>query len=300
VGDIGDAERNGLGSDRSGMTGAAEWTGPVGDVWAAEWRRTDRCFTTLADELRDAAIGAVAGVAAPRIVDIGCGAGATSLALAGALPDARVIGIDISPGLVGVATERAAAIPNLCFEQGPVEALAATHAPVDLFVSRHGVMFFADPVGAFGAIRAAAAPTGRLVFSCFRAMALNPWASELLADGIGVSPPAATRAAGPFAFADPDHVRALLAAAGWQRIEATPVDFAYRAGGGADPVADALSFFGRIGPAAALLRAAPQAERDAMIERITAILERHRSGDTVDFPGAAWLWSAHNAAGVAP
>ena len=282
------------------MTGAAEWTGPVGDVWAAEWRRTDRCFTTLANDLRDAAVGAVAGVAAPHIVDIGCGAGATSLALAAALPDAQIVGIDISPGLVAVATERAAAMANLSFEEGPVEVLAATHAPVDLFVSRHGVMFFPDPVAAFGAIRAAAAPRGRLVFSCFRAMALNPWATELLAEGIGVPLPAPTHTAGPFAFADPDHVRALLAASGWRGVEATPVDFTYRAGGGADPVADALSFFGRIGPAAPLLRAAAPTERDAMIERIAAILERRGSGETVDFPGAAWLWSAQNEAGEAP
>ncbi|MDB5707685.1 MAG: class SAM-dependent methyltransferase, partial [Sphingomonas bacterium] len=193
-----------------------------------------------------------------------------------------------------------AALPNLSFEQGPVELLAGAHAPVDLFVSRHGVMFFPDPVAAFSAIRAAAAPAGRLVFSCFRSMALNPWASELLAEGIGVPLPAPTHTAGPFAFADPDHVRALLAAAGWRRIEATPVDFTYRAGGGADPVADALSFFSRIGPAAPSLREAAPAERAAMIERITAVLERHRSGDAVDFPGAAWLWSAHNEPGEAP
>jgi hypothetical protein len=33
-----------------------------------------------------------------------------------------------------------------------------------------------------------------------------------------------------------------------------------------------------------------------MVERVTAVLEQRRSGDTVDFPAAAWLCSAHNMA----
>jgi len=37
------------------MTSAGDWTGRVGHVWAAEWRRTDRSFADLARHL-DAAI----------------------------------------------------------------------------------------------------------------------------------------------------------------------------------------------------------------------------------------------------
>lgn len=282
------------------MTDASQWIGPVGDVWAAEWQRTDRSFAGLAPHLNAAAIRAVAGIPAPHILDIGCGAGATSLALARALPQAEVTGIDLSPGLVAIATERAAGIANLSFAQGPVETLVAGQAPVDLFVSRHGVMFFPDPVAAFAALRAAAAPRGRLVFSCFRSVALNLWASEIQAEIFGTPPPPSPAyVPGPFAFADPDRVRALLTEAGWRVVEAVPVDFSYRAGQGDDAVADALSFFSRIGPSAPVLRAAAPMERAAMIGRITAVLERHRSGDVVDFPAAAWLWSAHNPSGEA-
>ena len=276
---------------------ASEWSGPVGDVWAAEWQRTDRSFADLAPHLNAAAIVAVTGIDAPVIVDIGCGAGATSLALAAALPAAHLCGIDISPGLTAIAVTRAADLPNLRFVTGPVEALVGDQAPVDLFVSRHGVMFFPDPAAAFAALRGAAAPAGRIVFSCFRAASLNPWASEIGAE-IGVPlPPSDSYVPGPFAFADPDFVRLLLEGAGWGDVEATPIDYSYCAGEGADPVADALDLFSRIGPTARALSAADPAARSGMVDRMKTVIERYRSGDTVDFPAAAWLWSAQTSAG---
>ena len=281
------------------MTTAFDWTGPIGDVWAEEWRRTDRSLAGLADPL-DAAILAAAtdaGTGVGPIVDIGCGAGTTSMAVAAALPERQVRGIDISPALIGIATERGQGLPNLSFVAGAAEEQVAAAAPVDLLISRHGVMFFPDPVAAFAALRCATAPGGRLVFSCFRAMALNSFATEPVIAAEGALPAVPSGyAPGPFAFADPVLVRDLLTEAGWSGIECTAVDFAYRVGEGSDPVADALGFLQRIGPAARALRAAPPGERTAMVERVTAVLEQRRSGDTVDFPAAAWLCSAHNMA----
>jgi SAM-dependent methyltransferase len=274
------------------MTSASEWAGPVGDAWASEWQRTDRSFAGLAPHL-DAAILAAAEPAPRVIVDIGCGAGATSIATARAFPDAQVTGIDLSPELVATATQRAEGQGNLAFIASPVEQAVATLAPVDLFVSRHGVMFFADPVAGLSALRQAAAAGAALVFSCFRAPALNSWASEI-AEAIHGAPPARPEGyvPGPFAFADPAFVTDILERSGWRALGNEAVDYTYRAGEGALPVVDALAFFERIGPAAPVLRAASPDQRAAMLDRITAVLTRHRSGDAVDFPAAAWLWSA--------
>lgn len=257
------------------MTQAAEWAGLVGDAWAAEWRRTDRSFAALAVHL-DALIAATATADATTAIDIGCGAGATSLALATARPALRVTGIDLSPELIAVARARGTGLANLDFEAGAVEAVAGSRAPVDLFVSRHGVMFFADPVVALRALRAAAAPGARLVFSCFRGARLNPWASEIAAAILGAPPPPPPPgyAPSPFAFADPDFVIGILTEAGWRSHAPEAVDFAYRAGEGADPVADALSFFTHIGPAAPVLRAAAPDARAAMLERMRQVIER--------------------------
>ena len=278
------------------MTSASDWTGPVGDVWASQWHRTDRSFADLAGPL-NAAICLEAQPGASTIVDIGCGAGATSLAIAARLPDARVTGVDLSSQLIAAAQRRAhesagpAAATN--FIAGAIESVVDALAPVDLFMSRHGVMFFAEPEAAFARLRAAAAPGGRLVFSCFRAAAVNPWASDIAAAINGApSTPSPGYAPGPFAFADPGFVSAMLADAGWRASDPVAVDFRYRAGEGDDPVADALSFFQQIGPAAPMLRATDGDDRAAMLARIGAVCERYRAGKVVDFPAAAWLWSA--------
>lgn len=276
------------------MTQPAQWVGPVGDAWAAEWQRTDRSLAGLAIHL-DASVRDAATPDKTVAIDIGCGAGATSIALATARPDLRVAGVDLSPELITVARDRSTIIPNLKFTVGAVEAVVAQRAPVDLFVSRHGVMFFPDPVAAFRALRAAAAPGARLVFSCFRAPTLNRWAADVAGAIIGAAPPPPPPGytPGPFAFADRAFVEQVLVQSGWHADDAVPIDFAYRAGTGADPVADALSFFTRIGPAAPLLRAAAPEDRSAMLSRLAVVAEQYRNADVVEFPAAAWLWSAH-------
>src|SRR3954469_15048976 len=129
------------------MTGAYDWRGDIGDVWADEWRRTDRTLAPVNDALVAASM---ANEAEPhRILDIGCGAGATSLALADAFGTARITGVDLSPTLVAVARERAGDRSRLRFEVGDAATWSPGEAGFDLIVSRHGIMFFDDPVGAF-------------------------------------------------------------------------------------------------------------------------------------------------------
>jgi len=285
------------------MTDAADWIGRVGEVWADEWRRTDRAFAGLSSSL-DAAIAGAAPNGRFRALDIGCGAGGTSLALARTRPEAAVIGIDLSAPMVSIARQRAAtgegemgrgvapdgnAAGTTTFLAGDALALATDHAPFDLLYSRHGVMFFDDPVAAFTSLRSAAAPGATLIFSCFRDWSLNTFASAV-STAIGGTPPPA--GPGPFAFADEAHVAAILRSAGWQAARATEVDFAYRVGAGDDPVTDALAFLQRIGPAASRIRGAAPEDRADLIERLTGVIARYRSGSTVDFPAAAWIWTA--------
>lgn len=272
------------------MTTSFDWQGRVGDAWAQEWRRTDRSLADLSRHL-DAAILALAPETG-RALDIGAGAGATSLALAGAGPGLHVHGVDLSADLVAVARTRAAAagLDNLDF--AVADASVLPRGPLhDLAVSRHGVMFFPDPALAFAALHRAAVPGAPLVFSCFRPAHDNGWAVAL-AEAVGqpVSPPGT--APGPFAFADPGHVTAILSGAGWRNAAVQPVDFTYVAGGGPDPVEDALAFFRRIGPVARLLADAPASGLADLLDRLRAMLASRCRNGTVAFPAAAWLWSA--------
>ena len=276
------------------MTDAGDWSGRVGDVWAAQWRATDLSFADLAPGL-DKAILAAAKQGAGTAIDIGCGAGATAIALATARPDLRIVGVDLSSALLNVAAHRAEGIGNLRFVDDDIRTAAASLAPVDLFVSRHGVMFFDDPVAAFATLRAAAAPDARFVFSCFRPPAENAWVQQIGQAVEGASPQPRADAPGPFAFADPDRVRSILDEAGWKTDVPAAIDYRYRAGEGEQAVADAVAFLSRIGPAAARLRDASAGERDAAVARITGVVERHRVADAIDFPAAAWIWFARAA-----
>lgn len=273
------------------MTDKSEWIGRVGDVWAEEWRRTDRALAPVNAELV-AAVPAGAGA----ILDLGCGAGSTSLALAAARPDAAITGIDLSEALVATARERADAA-TLRFEVADASAWRpADGTRFDAIVSRHGVMFFDDPLAAFAHIRTLAAPGATLAFSCFRAREENDWTAALLpvlarfAPEALAAPPASV---GPFAFADPEVVRTILAAAGFAAAAIRRFDFEFVAGTGDDPAADAIAFFRRIGPFASLLKTLDRKDGEAAVEQLRTIVGNHFSGGRVSFRAAAWIVTTH-------
>ena len=102
------------------MLAATEWQGQTGEAWAEEWRRTDR---TLAP-LNEALLARALPVDGRSILDIGCGAGATSFAFADALPGAKVTGLDLSDALVAAAQARIEGRTNAPLRAGRRVALA--------------------------------------------------------------------------------------------------------------------------------------------------------------------------------
>jgi SAM-dependent methyltransferase len=270
------------------MTIAYDWRGDIGDVWAEEWRRTDRSLAPVNDALV-AEVAAYAG-AGPRILDIGCGAGATSFALADALGDAEVTGVDLSEALIAVARERAAGRAR--FEVGDAASWSPAEAGFDLIVSRHGIMFFDDPVGAFTHIHALARPGAHLVFSCFRDRRDNEWVRAMRPVFERFAPDALTAPeppAGPFAFADPARIDSILRAAGFAAPRVAPLDFDFTVGAGEDPIADAIGYFRRVGPIAAMLGTLDEAAREPAIAMIAAIAADHVRDGRIVFAAAAWI-----------
>ena len=278
------------------MTTGSDWQDRVGRSWAAMYRQTDRSFAPVTQLLLER----VAALPGEAVLDIGCGAGEIALAIAHQRPAASVVGLDISADLLAIARDRGQKPGNAEFVEGDAARWSRPGFAADLLVSRHGVMFFDDPVAAFSHLSGLARDNAVLVFSCFRTPGENPWMSELAAIlaafplGLPDSPAPDPYAPGPFAFADPERVRAILGAAGWCDIGIDPVDFAYIAGEGDDPVVDALRFFSRIGPAAATLAALDESRKVSALAAMRAWLDGHRSGSLVSFPAAAWFVSARN------
>lgn len=272
------------------MTDTIEWQGRVGEAWAEEWRRTDRTLGPV----NDALIARAVPFAPTRILDIGCGAGATSLALAEALPGAEMTGLDLSGALIAAARARAGDRPGLRFETGDAARWRPGSGMFDLIVSRHGVMFFDDPEAAFASLRSLLAPDGRLLFSCFRTRRENGWIVALRPVLEGFAPEALCApepAIGPFAFADPTRIESVLTAAGFGTPRIEPLDFDFAAGAGEDPVADAVHYFARIGPIARLLTDLDDDARRRALAQIAHIASAHRQGGRVVFSAAAWIVS---------
>jgi len=274
------------------MTAKEDWQGKTGESWAAEWRRTDRSFGGLTEHL----LARSREFSFRHALDIGCGAGELSLALARGRPQARIVGVDVSPQLVATARERAAQMPNLAFEL----ADAAHWRPADdfapqLLISRHGVMFFADPPAAFANLASFAADNAALLFSCFRPPDENPFFTAIGAvlprSGEAPDP----FAPGPFAFAEREHVAAILVDGGWEQVAFEPFDFAMIAGAGDDPVEDAMGYFRRIGPAAAAMRLMDEHARAATIAAIREVVTPHLRDGLVALRAATWIVTAHRA-----
>lgn len=272
------------------MPHSPQWATVTGNVWAERWRELDFGLAGVAAQL-DPAILAAAPPDPFRALDIGCGAGSTSLALSKARPEATIVACDLSPSLVKIAEERLAGT-SAEIMLGDAEEIAARESPFDLLFSRHGVMFFADPVRAFRAFRQAARPGASLVFSCFEHWADNTWASGLASGAAGraVDPPG--REPGGFAFADPDYTRSILRAAGWTNPTRQSFQFRYVAGRGELAVDNALSLLCAVGPASIVLRDLNEHQRDQAAQRMRGAIECHRNGTEVAFPAAACIWSA--------
>lgn len=273
------------------MTISLDWATNTGDVWTRRWRDTDAALSDLGAKLHSALLES-APTRRFRAMDIGCGPGSTSGELARTRPDAAIVACDLSPSLTELARDRLAELNNIRVVLGDAERVARAEGPFDFYFSRHGVMFFDDPVRAFRSFRDAAAPGAALVFSCFQDWEANPWASELSSAAAGQPLPAPGREPSGFAFAEPGYVEQILSSAGWTAVEARPTPFRYIAGEGDKAVDQALDFLAEIGPASRTMLSLPEHERSAAVNRMRHVIERHLYGRTVEFPAAAWIWRA--------
>jgi len=263
------------------------WDGPTGQKWVEHQADMDRNLT-------DANAGVLRLAAAKpgeRVLDIGCGAGQTSYLLAAAVgPGGHVTGVDISSPLLGAA--RSHAPKNAEF----IHADAAFHSfkpEYDLIFSRFGVMFFDDPAEAFTNIHKAAKPGARLAFVCWRPVPENQWviAPAMAAQPfLPPSPPPDPLAPGPFAFADPKRVEAILTKAGFKNLKIEKLDGHMHLGNSA---AEAAYQMTQIGP---LSRALNEVEDEAVKEKVraavTAAFEGMKKDGEVAPVIACWLVSA--------
>lgn len=264
----------------------AYWNDAAGQTWAEMQGPLDRQL----EPLGLAAMSALKPKPGERVVDIGCGAGATTVELASRVqPGGSVTGFDISRPLLEVARARSAP-PGVAFVEGDVQSYSFEPGGFDAAFSRFGVMFFADPVAAFANVHRALTPEGRLVFVCWRTMSKNPIMTAPMAAAAKHLPPPQPPppgAPGPFAFADPERVRGILETAGFRDIRFTPHD--EKIGGGDLRTSVGLAL--RVGPLGGMLRENPD-KRDVVIDAIRTALGAHDGPEGVKLDSATWIVTA--------
>jgi SAM-dependent methyltransferase len=265
------------------------WNGRAGATWAELQRLLDMELRLLGLEAQ-AALNPQPG---ERVLDIGCGAGETSLDLAAAVaPGGAVLGVDLSRPLLDIAERRAAEGDlEVRFEAADAQTSDFGGEHFDAAFSRFGVMFFADPAAAFANILKALKPGGRIAFVCWRPPAENPLMTAPLKAAeqlIPPLPPSDPLAPGPFAFADPQRVRRILGAAGFGQVAIRPFDAEV---GGWTPE-EALVVAQRVGPLGAVLRETPDLV-PKVLDAVARELQRHTGADgKVRMGAAVWIVTA--------
>jgi SAM-dependent methyltransferase len=270
------------------------WNDRAGATWAEFQDRLDRQL----EPLGAAAMAALDLQPGESVLDIGCGCGQTTLALAErAGKDGRVLGVDISQPMLAVARRRLDEMG--AGTSGTVlQADAQTHAfaprSFDAAFSRFGVMFFADPAAAFANIRKALKPGGRLAFVCWRAFEANPWMSVPIAVAAPHLPPPAPPAdvkgdppPGPFAFAERARVLDMLKTAGFSDVVLTSHDQKI----GAGDLDATLGLALRVGPLGAAMREHPET-RDLVVGAVRAALASYETPHGVLLPSGTWIVTA--------
>lgn len=269
----------------------ARWNGIAGQAWAEEQEMLDRMFQPFADLLAETVS---TGPTRVRVLDVGCGTGATTLAIARRLPGTgHCTGIDISGPMLAVAQTRAAqeGVPA-SFLRADAQTHPFEHASFDWIVSRFGVMFFDNPVQAFANLHQAARLDARMRLITWRASAENPFmtaAERAAAPLLPSLPPRQPDAPGQFALADPSRIRGTLEQSGWTQIELDPIDIEC-----SFPEQDLVSYFTKLGPLGLILPEVGESTRGRVIETVRAAFEPYVHGGEVRFNASCWMVSARS------
>lgn len=269
------------------------WNSTAGRHWVERQESQDAMLASILA----AALKQARAQSGERVVDIGCGTGASSIALAEQVgPSGQVLGVDVSAPMLARATERLPPGAPIKFVRADATTFQFQRANFDLLFSRFGVMFFAEPARAFANLRAALKPGGRLVFACWRKFDENGWLQVPLRAAQEHVPPLprpGPEDPGPFSFANQARVRRILAEAGFASVTFEPRDFALdiACGRGLD---EALETAMEIGPTARALQDQRPDVRAAVAVSVRRALQAHQRGKQVQLPAAIWVVTARN------
>ncbi|KUJ81879.1 class I SAM-dependent methyltransferase [Ruegeria profundi] len=232
-----------------------------------------------------------------RVLDIGCGTGASSVRAAQIVGSTgHVLAADLAQPFLNRAEQRASehGLDNIDFQYADVQTYPFPEADRDAMISRFGVMFFEDPVAAFANMSRALKPGGLMTFAAWGPLSGNPWFKTphiAACARLGNPPPMDRNAPGPLAFHDQDRVSGLLADAGLTEIVVDQVPTHLHI---CSTLEDCAKLCTRIGPAARLITLFEGDDQDvlAIQQAVAEAFRPFATENTVEIPALINLFQA--------
>ena len=283
--------------DPSNAEQADDWDGEGGDYWAGHQDEFERLL-----EVFDPFLVEAANVRPDHLVlDVGCGTGATSRALARSASSGAVVGVDLSSGMLAMAADaaRRAELTNVEFLQADAQVHPFAVGSFDTVVSRLGCMFFGDPAAAFTNIARSMRPDGRIALLAWQPVAANVWLAALdraLEPDADPSTPARPPEQanpepepyepGPFSLADPSLISSLLLGAGFVDVAVQALEVPMNLGTPDQADAFLLSW---------MEEEIEEAGRERAVASLHRMVLEHETDAGVLLGSATWLVTARRA-----
>jgi SAM-dependent methyltransferase len=271
----------------SNIEQARAWDGDEGRYWAEHADEFDAALRGYTPRLLDAARLSPTDA----VLDVGCGAGGTAVAIAARVPRGSVLGVDLSSAMLAVARRRVteAGLGNVDLLQADAQVHPFEAGRFDVVVGRTSAMFFGDRPAAFTNLARSLRPGGRLVLLTWQPIERNEWIRRILgayAAGRDLPPPP-PEAPSPFTLSDPDVVRALLEGVGYGDVELADLRAPMYFG---ETPERATAFMHGLNEW--MLRDLDGATRKRALDALAEVMREANGPDGVELGSAAWLITA--------
>ncbi len=262
------------------------------EVAGPKWVQLDAQINDQIEALGLEAIERAAPQPGESVLDVGCGCGHSSQELARRVgKKGRVVGVDLSEPMLALARSRASDLPQLGFDAADAQSHVFAAGEFDLVFSRFGVMFFEDPLAAFGNLFDALVPRGRFVFVCWQEIGKNPWMAvpgAAAMQHLDRPAPPDPFAPGPFAFADANRVAGMLEGAGFEAVRHVSHEGQVTVGRGLSGE-QILEFLLQMGPAGAAMREAPLEVQERVRASVSQAVEPLMTDGGMVADAATWI-----------
>jgi ubiquinone/menaquinone biosynthesis C-methylase UbiE len=229
-----------------------------------------------------------------RVLDIACGTGVVArLAAERVGRTGDVVGLDLNPGMLAIAASVAANAPatsaSITWREASATKMPFADAVFDIAYCQLGLQFFPDRPAALREMHRVLSPAGRLGLMVWRGIEHSP-GFRVLAAALDrhVSAEAGGLMRAPFALAEAEELRTLVAGAGFREITTRPIAGTVRFPSAARLVQD----YAAGSPLAGHVAKVSDEARTALVSEVREALQSYEVGGVLAFPIEAHLASA--------